>query len=124
MRYKKEPLYRKVNTKARGIHHLFGGDYKHNRNTKKESRERDLGSMHGSQKRGLDYTPLFKFLISKVGQKWDEVHSEAISRLDRSDPIYWLVAIEESDKKEIVRIGESSYFSGLFVDSEGVLQLV
>jgi len=52
-------------------------------------------SMHGRQQRGLDYTPLFFFLLSKIGQHWDEVYSEAISRLDRPDPIFWMVAQHE-----------------------------
>ena len=60
--------------------------------------------MHGKQQRGLDYTPLFKFLLKKVGSNWDDVYSEAVSRLDRPDPIFWLVAINENQKKDYVRI--------------------
>ncbi len=80
--------------------------------------------MHGKKQRGLDYTPLYKFLLSKVGTNWNEAHSEAVSRLDHEEPIFWLVAIREQDKKEYVRLGEASYFSGLYVDSEGLLQKV
>ena len=32
MKSEKKPLYRKVNTKARGVHHNKGGDYADNRN--------------------------------------------------------------------------------------------
>ncbi|WP_299277965.1 hypothetical protein [uncultured Psychroserpens sp.] len=123
MNREKKPLYRKVNTKARGVRHNFGGDYKNNRNKKRESIEVVKGSMHGKKNRGLDYTPLFKFLLSKVGYEWNQVFSEAKSRLDTTEPIFWLVANDESDKKDYVRLGESTYFSGLFIDVDGILQL-
>lgn len=119
----KKPLYRKVNTRARGVRHNFGGDFKYSRNKKRETTEQIKGSMHGKKERGLDYTPLFKFLLSKVGFDWDGIFSEAKSRLDRTEPIYWLVALNENERKEYVCIGESSYFSGMYVDSENKLQV-
>ncbi len=121
----KEPLFRKVNTKAHGVHHGFGGEYRHERNTKVEKHSETVHrSMHGKKNRGLDYTPLFKFLLSKVGENWNSIYSEAVSRLDRSEPIFWLVALHEHERKEYVRVGESSFFSGLYVDKKGLLQLV
>lgn len=113
----KKLLYRKVNTKARCVHHLHGGDFKSSR--KKESA---LGMRKGIQ-RGLDYTPLFRFLLSKVGCDWNDVHSEAVSRLDKEEPVFWLVAMDFESANDIVRIGESSYFSGLYVDEDGILQV-
>jgi hypothetical protein len=74
--------------------------------------------------RGLDYTPLFKFLLSSVGKKWDQVHSEAVSRLDKPDPIYWMVSKNKDAANEVILIGESSYFSGLYIDGAGILQVV
>ena len=59
--------------------------------------------MHPGRQNGLDYTPLFRFLLSKVGQDWDAVHSEAVARLDRQEPIYWMVALKEADKRSIFR---------------------
>ena len=120
--YEKQPLYRKVNTKARGVHHIFGGDFKFSRNMKRETPEQTQGGMHGKKERGLDYTPLFRFLLSKVGTEWDIVFSEAISRLDKTEPIFWIVALNEDEKEEYIRVGESTYFSGLFVDKNGILQ--
>ena len=120
----KPNLYRKVNTKAKGVHHGFGGDFKKSRNSKRETAQQVTGTMFGSKQRGLDYTPLFKFLLSKVGGHWDEVFREAKARLDKQDPIFWMVALQESEKKDCVRIGESTYYSGLFVDDNGVLQFV
>ncbi len=116
----KEPLYRKKNTKARGVHHNFGSDAKYDRYTKKGISK----SMKKDVERGLDYTPLYRFLLSKVGEDWDMVYSEAVSRLDSDEPIYHLVASDDSQKKDYVRCGESSFYSGLFVDSDNKLQLV
>ena len=121
----KEPLYRKVNTRARGVQHRHGGDFRDTRNAK-GGRDPELTrqSMHGTQQRGLDYTPLFRFLLSRVGQPWEAVHREAVSRLDRPDPIFQLVARHEGERREYVRTGESSYFSGLYVDDAGLLRRV
>ncbi len=80
--------------------------------------------MRGKARRGLDYTPLFRFLLSRAGATWDSVYSEAIGRLDRPDPIFWLVARHESERRDMVRVGESTWFSGLFVDEDGILRLV
>ena len=126
--YEKKPLYRKVNTKARGVHHNFGGKAKWDRNTK-ESRKKGgaNGSMGRREQRGLDYTPLYKFLLSRVGRDWDETHSEALSRLDNQgakEAIFGMVAQNETHEEAIVRMGESSYYSGLLVDDENILQRV
>lgn len=117
----KPKLFRKVNTKAKGVHHHFGGDFKDTRRSKRETIQQVKGTMFGDKQRGLDYTPLFRFLISKVGSNWDDVFSEAKSRLDREEPIFWIVALREDEKKDYVRVGESTYFSGLFVDDNGIL---
>lgn len=120
-----KPLYRPVNTTARGVHHRFGGRSSWDRNTKAAVRDESMtGSMHGKKQRGLDYTPLFRFLLSRVGQDWDATHSEAVARLDRPDPIFWMVALHEADRKPYFPTGESSYFSGLYVDEENRLALV
>lgn len=123
MKRDKNPLYRKVNTRARGVRHNCGGDFKYVRNKKRDTPESIKGSMHGKKERGLDYTPLFQFLLSKVGKDWDEVFSEAKARLDKTEPIFWIVALQEDERKDFVRVGESSYFSGMYVDREKKLQL-
>ena len=81
----KTKLFRKVNTTTYNVHHNFGEDYK--RNDKKKY-DHSKGKMKRNIERGLDYTPLFKFLLSKVGQDWDEVFSEAKSRVNKSEPIF------------------------------------
>ncbi|MDD1004980.1 hypothetical protein [Pseudomonas sp. TNT2022 ID642] len=122
----KKPLYRKENTTAHNVwRNNPGGHYRDQRNTKAQSRsEATRGSMHGIKHQGYDYTPLFRFLLSRVGGHWDEIFSEAVSRLDRPEPVFWMVAIHEDDRKDIVRLGESAYFNGLFVDEQKQLQIV
>ncbi len=121
----KPPLYRKVNTRARGVRHGTGGDYRHARGTKAEAAsDATRGSMHGGQRRGLDYTPLFRFLLSKVGEDWDAVLGEATARLDTPEPIYWLVARHAHERRAMVTVGESTHFSGLYVDDENRLRRV
>lgn len=121
----KKPLYRKVNTRTHGVRHGDGGKAKWDRHTKPEKNRDYLGgSMHSHHQHGLDYTPLFRFLISRVGKPWTDVHKEAIARLDKPDPIFWVVAEHETDEQAYVRTGESSYFSGLFVDKDGLLAKV
>ncbi|MFD5247915.1 hypothetical protein ACFWIW_25480 [Amycolatopsis sp. NPDC058340] len=121
----KEPLYRRVNTRARHVHHDHGGDYRHQRNTKRE-RASDLtrGPMGRRARRGLDYTPLFRFLLGKVGADWDEVRDEATARLDSPEPIYWLVARQPHERRDYVRLGETSYYSGLYLDDDNRLRVV
>lgn len=80
--------------------------------------------MGGKAHRGLDDTPLYRFLLSRVGSEWDEVYREAVARLDRPDPIFHVVAREDDERREMVRTGESSFFSGMYVDAAGILQLV
>lgn len=119
----KEPLYRKVNTQTHGVHHGTIGNYRTQRKAQGES-DASRGPMHGKRRQGLDYTPLFRFLLSRVGSEWNDVYREAVARLDRPDPIFWLVARHEHERREMVRMGESSYYSGLYVDEDGILQLV
>jgi hypothetical protein len=126
MNRKKEPLYRKENKASLSIKYYVskGGEFRHERNTKEFlNHDSSHAPMH-SGNFGYDYTPLFKFLLSKVGEKWDEIFSEANARLDRQEPIFWLVSVNEAHKKDFVRCGESTYYSGLFVDEKGLLQIV
>lgn len=119
----KEPLYRKVNTQTHRVHHDAGGNFRTQRKARDES-DASRSPMHGKSRRGLDYTPLFRFLLSKVGSEWNSVFGEAIARLDRPDPILWLVARHEHERSDKVRVGESTYYSGLYVDEAGILRLV
>ena len=122
--YEQKPLFRRVNSRTHGIVH-GGGEYAWRRNTKAERQsEATHGSMHAGARHGFDYTPLFRFLLSKVGGDWSEIHSEAVARLDRAAPIFWLVARVENERKASVRVGENTYWSGLYVDESGRLARV
>jgi hypothetical protein len=122
---RKEPLYRKVNTRTHGMHRHGGGEYKWTRGSKaSEVDQSTIGSMHAKTLHGLDYTPLFKFLLSRVGRNWSETYGEAVKRLDREEPIFWLVARSDIERRASVRTGENSFFSGMFVDDNGQLALV
>jgi hypothetical protein len=122
MNMAKEPLYRKQNKLARGLRHSdVGGSFRHERNSKAMSRFDGSRLSMGRTKAGYDYTPLFKFLLSRVGRRWDEVFSEAVSRLDRQEPIFWIVDLQfEKGRQAVVRVGENAYYSVLTV-VEGVL---
>ena len=123
--FEKKPLYRKVNRTTHRAPCGHGGEYRWQRTTKAEkASEATKAGMGPKHRHGLDYTPLFKFLLSKVGQDWAQVHSEAVSRLDREEPIFWLVASNDSTRRPIVRVGESSYYSGLHVDDDNRLAIV
>lgn len=123
---KSRKLYRSVNTTTRHHSNNPGGEYRWKRNRKKAEDEllpvRE--SMRGRQYRGRDYTPLFHFLLSKIGQPWDATFSEVCNRLNTTAPVFWLVALHEHQQQDLVRIGDASYFPGLFVDGDGVLQQV
>jgi len=115
-----KPLYRKVNTRTQGVHHRYGEDYKNHRNTQTAEQVKMVRGM----RRGLDYTPLFMFLLSRVGKSWEATHSEAVARLDTPAPIYWMVALDKASGQDYIRLIENSYFSGLYVDEDGLLQKV
>lgn len=123
MNREKEPLYRKVNSKARGCHHRKGTDAKYDRHTK----EGMSTKMKRGEHRGLDYTPLYKFLLSKVGKNWDDVYSEAVSRLVGGDPaMIYVLIVRPNDNYQasFVRTGESTYYNALYVGDDNILQKV
>ena len=82
-------------------------------------------SCHGAQI-GWDYTPLFKYLLSKVGQSWNDIYKDVKSRLNSTIPIYWMVYRYRNIDNLVgyIRVGKSTYYSSLCVDSKGLLQYV
>lgn len=118
---REKPLYRSVNTRTHGVRHGGGEDY---RSSRRRADRVQAGAMGGKQRHGLDYTPLFQFLLSRVGEDWDAVHAAAVARLDRAEPIFWMVARSDAERKSFVRMGESAYYSGLFVDGDNRLRKV
>lgn len=116
------PLYRRVNTRTHGVRHGWGGAYRWSRHARREDRAA-RGAMP-SHRHGLDYTPLFRFLLARVGDDFTDIHREAVARLDRPDPIFWIVARSEAERQRFVRVSENTYWSGLFVDADNRLARV
>lgn len=114
-----KPLYRRVNTRTRGVRHGKGGAARWTRNTK-PGRTRD--SFRQGLRHGLDYTPLYRFLLSRVDQPFPPTHAEALARLPEEAPIWHLVARPGTPPQDYVRTGESTYFSGLYVDQDDILR--
>lgn len=112
-----KPLYRKFNKRAAGFHHNTPpGRFGDERNTKVIKNSEVLFMSIGHTREGYDYTPLFRFLLSRVGHNWDEVFSEAIERLDKPEPIFRMVDLHyKNGDAGIVRLGENSYYSKLTV---------
>lgn len=122
MNKRAKPLYRKINWKTRNVHRNSPtGDYKHERNTKKMKRFKGMFKSMPKRNHGYDYTPLYKFLLSKIGEKWDDVYSEVVKRVNDTEPIFYIVDKNYKEgNPEIVTIGESSYYSKLKIE-EGIL---
>ena len=49
---------------------------------------------------------------------------EALSRLDKEEPIFYLVARNDSEKNDFVYCGTNSCYNGLYIDSNNKLQKV
>lgn len=49
------------------------------------------------------------FLLTKVGQQWDEVYSHAVKRLDKPEPIFWMVALHSHEQRDYVRCGDTCF---------------
>lgn len=133
--FEKKPLYRKINTCTHRSNHKKQKDV-YERNTKEDL---DSKSKMKKHHHGLDFSPLFAFLRKNVGKKWDNVKSEALTRLPkgfvRNDPletpiISYSEYLDLCNKEEkgqwdsVFRYGESSYHSLMYVDENGFLQLV
>jgi hypothetical protein len=128
MNKQKEKLYRKENKRV--LNHRSndpGSEYRYERNSKAMN---NFEGTHKSIKRtrgGYDYTPLYKFLLSKVGSNWDEVFAEAVSRIDKQEPIWHLVELDpgtpgvRGSDTTIVRLGESTMYSALTVNEDRIL---
>jgi hypothetical protein len=77
-----------------------------------EGAHKSIRKTHG----GYDYTPLYRFLLSKIGERWDAVYSEAVRRLDKNNPIFYLVDLYfDGGSEGVVKMGESTHYSKLTV---------
>ena len=44
--------------------------------------------------------------------------------MQTEEPLFWMVARNDAEKHDRVRVGESAYFSGLYIDDDNRLALV
>lgn len=134
MNKEKKPLYRKINRTP--VTDMWkGGEYRWDRAKHKKS---DL-KFEKMIKRGkgysdYDYAPLYYFLLSKVGQDWTAIHSEAVSRLpnikDGKEHVWDIVfrpyeyTGNPKDMCPYTRYGDDSYYSTLYIDENNILRKV
>jgi hypothetical protein len=87
--------------------------------------KKNNNTCHGAHL-GWDYTPLFKYLLSKVGQPWNDVYKDIKPRLNSVVPIHWMVNRYKNIDELLgyIRVGQSTYYSSLYVDDKGLLQYV
>lgn len=118
----KKPLWRKKSKDIRvsDIH------AKYDKNTKKGTRRSMCASKHGR-----DFTPLYMFLLNCTQKEdivfFDDAYREARQRLDVVDyDRIWDIISKHKDLDiipPVCRIGESTYYSTLYVDLDNVLRV-
>lgn len=128
---KKKKLFRSEN---KITHNGIPRDLNYRSRWKRHSKEGMSPRMGGSHiNHNLDYTPLFQFLLSKDGKPWNEIWKECLERVDRPDPILWMVQgiringlpdNKPGEYKKCFRYGEGTYFSTMYVDDSGILRIV
>lgn len=129
-----KPLYRKVNRKSSyqcRCTEAKGGRFAWARHSKamRQFDGRRLPTRNAKSPYmtdGYDYTPLYRYLLSRVGEPWDDIYAYVKPRLNTTEPIWWLVSRTgfPKDNLSFCRIGEGSYWSRLWIDPEGRLQKV
>lgn len=143
----KKPLYRKINKTTHNGHphldYIPKDRYRDERHTKKTKIEIENeinfsgGKKHyctGQNEYKYEYRPLMKFLLKNVGKKWSDVWKECTDRLLTTEPVHWIVLnirknglpynVDPTELNPIIRYGEDTYFSTLYVNENGILQYV
>lgn len=135
----KKPLYRKVNKRTHdgwAWYYYRKERYRFERHKKSYTQAAKMPiKKHSMFRTGYDYTPLFRFLHSHVGNVWADIFCECQARLNDIEPLTWMVVnvnkhglvvdnyLPNGESREYFRVGES-YWSTLYVDEDGVLQFV
>lgn len=130
-RTKLKPLYRTACRPTYG-HFKENKHYRHIRNKKKtviegeESVDTDTKMVRQRKDvRQLDFTPLYKYLQSKVGEDYDTVYSNVVERIPRNQRgVIDYIVMADNTGDGVARLGESTYFRTLYVDENNKLQFV
>ena len=134
----KKPLYRKINKKTHNGWASY--TFRKERYRFERGKKQNYLPEHSPIKRsssfttGYDYSPLYHFLLTHVGQVWGPVFQECQYRLDKLSPMtYMVVNVNEHGivvdnhpdgvLPDFFRC-EDSYWSTLWVDEKGILQFV
>ena len=61
-----------------------------------------------------------------MGQPWNDFYKDVKPRLNSTIPIHWMVSTNKDVNTLLgyIRVGESTYYSSLYVDNKGLLQYV
>lgn len=126
-----KPLYRKWNTRVLSPSYwlnLWGGDYRHERSKHKNDFETTKLPMKKNRGAGYDYTPLYQYLRSHVGENWNDIYSKILPRLPdtKEGREAWTIFVLQPGEKvrPLVRYGPRSMFSALYIDEKNLLQVV
>ena len=128
----KKPIYRKLNEVGTYGHLEPLTKYRFDRH-KKTPVGNKMRTKHKEFR--YDYAPLFRFLLSKVGQPWEPIFQECQSRLNDIKPLMRMVVNvnerglvvdrnPDGNMEKYCFMGEMSAWSTLYVDEVGLLQFV
>lgn len=128
----KKSLIRKANTTAHGNHYRGKSKKGYVRGSKRvkefhESGQYRMKILRAKPCDNFDVTPLIKFIQKNVGRPVDEVKSEAKSRFNTKKNNGLTKQNFEKHWNHIVNnnyicIYECTFFSGVYVDDDGILQ--
>lgn len=126
--HEEKPLYRKE--KKTGLMTQYyvnrGGEYRWERSKSvTPNRVYDaLKQQMKSRKLGMDWQPLYNFIMSNVGCNYDETYSKALKRCNKfRDEFNKHWAYLFNDDRDIVRLGENTYYSALTIDEFNNIQI-
>lgn len=121
---KLKPLWRKSRPPKPYLnHHMKELSASRDRNTKAGVRR----SMSKTRSTMRDFTPLYQYLLSAVGEDFDMIKSHVYKRLEAQDrDVIWnMVATNDLQLNPdgIVRLTDNAYYSQLYVDNDNILKV-
>lgn len=115
MKTKIKPLYRKRSKDKDRI----CPQSKWDRNTKKGIRK----SLASKRWDDFDYTPLYNYLLTQIGEDFNVIHSYVQKRVNNINRIYDIIK-PSTYKLSYVRVSENAYYSALYIDEYNTLKKI